>query len=66
MGVSGAKEPRGPGIVTLRLLGLGGDFGGSMVTAGEYWVPNFGPVDTGLWRPGSTAGGGSRPEPFCH
>lgn len=65
IGVSGAKEPREPGIVKLRLLGLGGDFGGSIVTAGEYWVANFGPVDTGLWRPTSAAAGGSRPEPFC-
>lgn len=56
-GVSGAKEPREPGIVKLRLLGLGGDFGGSIVTAGEYCDANFGPVDTGLWRPASAAVG---------
>lgn len=65
IGVSGAKEPREPGIVKLILLGLGGDFGGSIVTAGEYWVANFGPVDTGLWRPTSATVGGSRPASFC-
>ena len=35
------------------------------MTAGEYCEANFGPVDTGLWRPSSAAVGGSRPEPFC-
>jgi hypothetical protein len=65
LGASTAKEPREPGIVRLRLFDFGGDFGGSTVTAGEYWVAKFGPVDMGLWRLISAAADESSIELFC-